>query len=181
MTLVRSVRPIHRVLAVFVALGIVAAAVLFAATGTSGASARSIASKPAAGTIHIFGVNTSLTSTAATILITGAFSDHGVGKNGTWHLAKGNITINTSKLESILNSRFGTFYPASCSFDGAAKATVPIVSGTKSYKGIKGSLTLTATVAEQGSLLKNGKCNEANNAPLVALTEILSGSGKVSF
>ena len=178
MVVIRSARPVHRVGTVIAVVAAAAGAVLFAA---SGASAGAPAVKPAAGVIHIFGVNSSLTAASTTTLITGAFSDHGIGKNGTWHLAKGNITINTSKLESILNSRFGTFYPASCSFDGAAKATVPIVSGTKSYKGIKGSLTLTATVAEQGSLLKNGKCNEANNAPLVALTEILSGSGKVSF
>jgi hypothetical protein len=30
-------------------------------------------------------------------------------------------------------------------------------------------------------LLKNGKCNEANNAPLGAVTEVLTGSGKASF
>jgi len=179
MSLARCIRPVHRVAAVLVGVGLAAGAVVFAATG---ASAGSTASRPAAGTIHVFGVNTSLTSSTTEVLITGAFSDHGAGKQSTWHLTKGAITFNTSKLNATLNSpSFGTFYPASCSFSGVAKVAVPIRSGTKAYAGIKGTITVTATVAEEGSLLKNGKCNEASNAPLVGVAAILTGFGKVSF
>lgn len=175
----RSIRPVHRLAAVLVGVALAAGAVVFAATG---ASAGSTASRPAAGTIHLFGVNTSTTSSTTQALITGAFSDHGVGKQSTWHLSKGSITFNTSKLNATLDSpSFGTFYPASCSFSGTARVAVPIRSGTKAYAGIKGTITVTATVAEEGSLLKNGKCNEASNAPLVGAVEFLTGSGKVSF
>jgi hypothetical protein len=174
--------PIHRV------RGVVGVAVAVAATAvpvvTSGASAASTtASKPTAGIIHVYIVNTSLSSTTPNnVLITGAFSDHGTGKHGTFHLTKGTITANNSKLGAILNSpSFGTFYPASCSFSGVAKGAVPIVSGTGAYTGIKGSITATVTEAEQGSLLKNGKCNKSNNAPAVAQDIIVTGSGKVSF
>jgi hypothetical protein len=179
MVLVRSIRPIHRVGAVLVALALAGGAVLFAATG---ASAGSTAARPAAGIIHIFGVETSLTSGTTNVIITGAFSDHGAGKKNTWRMTRGSITFNTKRLEAILgSSKFGTFYPASCSFSGVTEVSVPIVSGTKAYAGIKGTLAVTANVAEEGSLLKNGKCNEASNAPLVALAGILTGSGRVSF
>ncbi len=180
MFLGRPIRPIHRVRAVLVGVALAATAVLVAA---SGVSAGSTASKPAAGIIHIYAVDTSLSSTAPSIvLITGAFSDHGTGRMATWHLKNGTVTLNPSKLKAILNSSsFGTFYAASCSFSGVGTAPVPVVSGTGAYAGIKGSITVTATGAEQGSLLKDGKCNEASNAPVVAEETILTGSGKVSF
>jgi hypothetical protein len=176
MFLGRPIPPVHRVRAAVV--GAVAATVVVA----SGVSAASTASRPAAGTIHVYIVNTSSSTAPNNVLITGAFSDHGTGKHGTFRLTRGTITANNSKLGAILTSpSFGTFYRASCSFSGVAKGTVPIVSGTGAYAGIKGSITATATEAEQGSLLKNGKCNESNNAPAVAQDIIITGSGKVSF
>jgi hypothetical protein len=174
--------PIHRVrVVVGVAVAVAATVVPVVAPGVSAAS--TTASKPKAGTIHVYIVNTSISSTAPNnVLITGAFSDHGTGKHGTFHLTKGTITFNNSKLGAILNSpSFGTFYAASCSFSGVAKGAVPIVSGTGAYAGIKGSIAATVTSAEQGSLLKNGKCNQSSNAPAVAQDLIVTGSGKVSF
>ena len=76
---------------------------------------------------------------------------------------------------------FRTFYPASCSYSGAAKGKVPIVSGTGTYAGIKGTLTATVIEAEQASLLKNGKCNTSDAAPLLAADLIATATGKVSF
>jgi hypothetical protein len=98
----RSIRPVHRVAAALVGVALAAGAVVFAATG---ASAGSAASRLAPGTIHLFGVNTSPTSSTTEVLITGAFSDHGAGKQSTWHLTKGSITFNTSKLNSTLDPR----------------------------------------------------------------------------
>ena len=149
----------------------------------SGASASSTASTPAAGTIHVYIVNTSLSPTAPSkILITGAFSDHGPGKHGVWHLTKGTITVNNAKLRAITSSPgFRTFYAASCSYSGAAKGKVPIVNGTGTYAGIKGSLTATVIEAEQASLLKNGNCNTSDAAPLLAADLIATATGNVSF
>jgi hypothetical protein len=182
MSLGHRIRHNHRLWAVFGGFVIAATAVTLTASGAF-ASAASTASKPAGGTIHVYLVNTGLNpSVPANILITGAFSDHGTGKGATWHLARGTITLNPSKLKAILNSpSFGNFYAASCSFDGAAEAKVPVVSGTGAYKGITGSIGATAFEAEQGSLLKNGKCNTSNNAPALAGDAIIIGSGKVTF
>ena len=131
MSLGHRIRHIHRLWAVFGGFVIAATAVTLTASGAF-ASAASTASKPAGGTIHVYLVNTGVNpSVPANILITGAFSDHGTGKGATWHLAKGTITLNPAKLKAILNSpSFGNFYAASCSFDGAAEAKVPVVSGT---------------------------------------------------
>jgi hypothetical protein len=163
----------------------IAGSSLFAATAALGSnvSATSDSARPAAGTIHVYIANTSTSASAPNkILITGAFSDHGIGKKGTFHLTRGTITANPSKLKAETNSpKFGTFYSASCSFTGVATGIVPIVSGTGAYAGITGSLTVTETVAEQGSLLKNGKCNTSNNAPAVAQDLFIAASGKVSF
>ena len=176
----RVANPVRRAKALLVGCAFTAVAISFA---VSTASAGPMTPKPAAGTIHVYLVNTSLKpSTPNNVLITGAFSDHGTGKGGTWHLAKGTITLNPSKLKAITNSNnFGTFYPASCSFAGVAIGPVAVVGGTGAYAGITGRLAVTETVAEQGSLLKNGKCNQANNAPAVAQDLIITGSGSVSF
>jgi len=128
-------------------------------------------------------VNTSLNPNANNdILITGSFSDYGTGKKGTWHLAKGTITVDNSAIGAITKSpNWGTSYASSCSFDGVAKGLVTIVSGTGSYAGITGSLSFILTEAGQDPRLKNGKCNEANNAQAVAHDVIGTASGTVSF
>ncbi len=176
----RHAYPTNRVKAALVGLTVTAAAVSFA---VSTASAGSAAPNPAAGTINVYLVNTSLNPNASNeILITGSFSDHGTGKKGTWHLAKGTITVNNSAIAAIIKSpSWGTSYASSCSFDGVAKGPVTIVSGTGAYVGITGSLSFTLTEAGQGPRLKNGKCNEANNAQAVAQDLIGTGSGTVSF
>jgi hypothetical protein len=58
---------------------------------------------------------------------------------------------------------------------------VPIVKGTGAYMGIKGTFAGTLTIAGQGALLANGKCNTANNAPDVASVFQVSASANVSF
>ncbi len=149
----------------------------------SAASAAAPAMKPEAGTIHVYLVNTSLNPNARNnVLITGAFSDHGTGKNGIWALTEGTIKVNNAAVAAIAKSpNFGTSYAASCSFDGVARGPVIIVSGTGAYVGITGTLAFTLTEAGEGSLLKNGNCNPSSNAPAVAEDLIGTGSGKVSF
>jgi hypothetical protein len=139
--------------------------------------------QPAGGTIHIYIVNASTnSSTPNAVLITGAFSDHGTGHKGVFHLTKGTITANNSKIAAIVsNPNFGSFNSASCSFWGTATGPVQIVSGTGAYAGITGTLSTTFTEAGQGSLLPDGKCNQSNNAPLVASVTIVTATGRVTF
>lgn len=174
-------RHINRGRAIVVGIAVVLTATVVPFV-VSGVSAASTASAPAGGTIHFSLVDTSVNHNApGKVLITGAFSDHGTSKGATLDLTKGTITGDISKLQALLSSRsFGTFYKASCSVSGVGKVAIPVVSGTGAYAGITGNLKVTVTDAAQGSLLKNGKCNEANNAPEVASQLIIAGSGKVS-
>lgn len=162
-------------------VGLAVAAIVVGAAA-SGAWAGTAPSKVSGGTLHIYLTNTSVTSQTTKVLVTGAFSDHGIGKQAVMHLSKGTITVDPSKLTAKFNApTFGTFNVKSCSFWGTATASVPVVSGTGAYAGITGTLTATGTLAEQGALRNNGTCNTASNAPAVAFTEIVVASGKVSF
>jgi hypothetical protein len=97
-------------------------------------------------------------------------------------LTKGWIYLNLAGVKKIINSpSFGSFNAASCSYWGSTPITVPIVKGTGAYTGIKGTFTGTLSFAGQGSLLANGKCNMANNAPNVASVFQVSASANVSF
>jgi hypothetical protein len=160
-----------------------AAALLGALTALS-IPATAFASTPAtpAGVIHVYVTDNSTQGNDHKILITGAFSDHGTGNQATFYLTKGWIYLNVAGVHKIINSpSFGSFNAASCSYWGSTPITVPIVKGTGAYTSIKGTLTGTLTIAGQGSLLADGKCNMANNAPSVASVFEVSASGSVSF
>lgn len=177
-------RPINRVRTTLAAAAAVVAVAIAAVPALGSSASAAATTKPAAGTIHIYDINTSLNPTTPnSVLITGAFSDHGTDQHGTFHLAKGTISVNRSAVKAITTSRFGTFNPKSCSFQGVATGPVPIVSGTGAYAGIHGTLKTTETDAEQGSLLKSGKCVQSNNvgAPGVAQDVIFTAIANVSF
>ena len=161
------------------------AVALAAAGGLSwGGVALASPTGPAAGEIHVYVVNTSTSEdTPNTVLITGAFSDHGTASQNLLTLAKGTITVNLDMLNAITNAEsFGHFNQASCSFWGMATAVpIPVVRGTGAYAGITGSLTGTVNFAAQGSLTASGQCNQDQNAPAVAQVVLAVVAGKVSF
>ncbi|HEX4217009.1 MAG TPA: hypothetical protein VHZ02_01460 [Acidimicrobiales bacterium] len=132
------------------------------------------------------------------VVFTGAVGDYGTtvnvnaaGKNDTngnftkVTLKKGGFTVDSSSLNAAFNSSGAPadFNSDNCSGSisvGPATATIVSGSGTGSYKGISGSVDLTATVAV---ILpkKNGSCNTSNNANALAAYGVLTGSGTVSF
>jgi len=166
-----------RTIAVGLAAALTAGAVPFVASEVAGAST---GSKPAAGIIHLYIVNTSIEGRGpGDVLISGAFADHGTVRGATLRLAKGTITGNIAKLNALFNSpKFATGYAASCSFSGAGKVSLPVVSGTGAYAGIKGDLSVQVIFGAQ-SPFKNGKCD--GNSPPIADQQVITGSGKVTF
>jgi hypothetical protein len=71
--------------------------------------------------------------------------------------------------------------PKTCSFGTSASAPVPIVTGTGTgaYRGISGTLEVTASVAGIYPRLKSGKCNtNPNKFPGVLIAK---GSGTVAY
>ena len=152
------------------------------------------------GAIKVFGP-ASVTSSGnkpTPVVFTGAIGDHGTtvsvnsaGKmdgNGNFTkitLKKGGFTVNSTNLNSAF-SNLGAppdFNSQNCSGSfTVGPVSLPIVggSGTGAYKGIAGSVDLTAT----GALIlpmKNGSCNTSNNANPVAGYGFITGTGSVSF
>ncbi|HEX3830500.1 MAG TPA: hypothetical protein VHW04_00945 [Solirubrobacteraceae bacterium] len=140
--------------------------------------------KPAGGVIHVYEVDSSLTSNRGDIILTGAINDHGkdrqgVAAKGTINklvLTKGTFEVDTSKL--TVNPPLD---PKTCTIAGSSTGPVSIVagSGTGAYRGLRGTVTTTVTIVGVLPKLKNGKCN-GNAAPVAGFSWI-KASGKVSF
>jgi hypothetical protein len=131
----------------------------------------------------------------ATVILTGAIGDFGeavsVLPNGTIDpehtsefnlaLTQGSFRISIGPLHEKLVKAFTHFKPnpRTCSGHVAVTGAAPVVagSGTGSYKGISGNLTLTVTVNEV-----DGK-SSCHGGPSVLLAQALfiAGSGTVSF
>ena len=127
--------------------------------------------------IHLTGDN------KANILITGAIGDNGTtvevnaagkpsskGNYELLKLTKGTLLVNATAFNNAVGS-IPTVTPdfdaATCSGSGTTTAPVTFVSGTKAYKGVSGTVNLTATLAFYGPYYikgpKKGTCNTGNS------------------
>lgn len=152
------------------------------------------ATDPAGGAIQVWG--TPASNGGGPVVITGAIADSGKSANvnssgkptkkGTYKLLSlknGTIVLNTTQLGKDLNNPNTpprTFNSTTCSGSFAITDPVPIVSGTKAYAGISGTVNVTVTFAFVLPLTK-GKCNENTNANPVFSYGSISGTGTVSF
>ncbi len=157
-------------------------------------SAASASAAPAVpgGTIKLWAENGGF---GGTVVITGAIGDYGkavkansagrADKNGRYTsliLRKGTILIDGSQLRAAVQNGLSTdFNDVTCSGSEAVSAPVPIVSGTKAYAGISGSLTATATFVFIAPLTSSGKCDTSNSAKPIEALEAIAGSGPVGF
>jgi len=163
----------------------------------SGASAFAAAA-PAGGTIKVFGTPGGSNGSAGTVVITGAIGDYGKsvkassagkptknGKDTLLVLKKGTILIDATQVQSALQSVASPpadFNDVTCSASAVASdVAVPIVSGTKAYAGITGSVTVNLTFAFFGPLKSSGKCDDSGNANPTAEFGSIVGQGTVSF
>ena len=151
------------------------------------------ATAPAGGLIKVW-VTLSGTGSGP-VVITGAIGDYGKtfnvnsagkiekkGKYSDLALKKGTILLNTTQANAAFNNvNPADFNAATCSASLMATTSVPIVSGTKAYVGITGSLTVTETFAFVGPFTKSGKCNVASSSNPSAIWATVTGSGTVSF
>lgn len=129
-------------------------AILGAASAVLAGGPAAAAVKPAGGVIHVYEVDSSLTSTTG----------------------KGTFEVNTSKLHS--DPRLD---PKTCTFAGSSTGPVSIVagSGTGAYRGLRGTTTTTVTTAGVLTKLTSGECN--GKATPIAGFAWVRASGKVSF
>jgi hypothetical protein len=171
---------------------VVLASLLFSSASAFGATA------PTGGAIKVFVVP--IGNDGGTIVITGVVGDYGKTvnanasgkpqKNGSYELLvmkKGNILVNGTQFNQATSNAPPTdFNATTCSGSIVAGAPAPIVSGTKAYTGITGSVTLTATFSFVGPFYtsgsKKGQCNMSNNGPNPpGFFATITGTGTVSF
>ena len=131
------------------------------------------------------------------ILVVGAIGDYGTAssvdqngkpdENGNFEqikLQKGSFMVDATKFNAASNSvRPVIASPKNCSVLVSWHAPAAIVSGTRAYKGISGSVNLQGTFAGVGPKFTSGphkgQCNM--KAEPKALQIAITGSGKVKF
>jgi hypothetical protein len=161
----------HRAVTAGLCLGIVTGAAIYG-SGAAGAST------PVGGAIQVWG--TPASNGGGSVVLTGAIADSGKSvhanssgkpsKKGIFtllELKKGTILVNTTQLDKDVNNASltgGTFNNTTCSGYVPTTDPVPVVEGTKAYKGISGSVSITLTFAVVVPLQK-GKCNLSQSGP----------------
>jgi hypothetical protein len=169
------------------------------AVAMGAAVAAATSSPPAGGSIHIFATSPG-TGGGGKVLITGAVGDHGTSRsvnkagkpdsNGSYvklTLTQGAIVLNKSKLDANVNRAYGSLVgnSATCSAAVVASGALPVVGGTRLYKGISGTAHITVSVGfilpRYTSGAHAGQCNESNSAEPAASLQVIDGTGTVSF
>src|ERR1039458_5509047 len=149
-----------------------------------GNGAVSAAKTRAGGVVHLYAADTAYDRNLDTEIYTGAITDHGIDHQNAPGgnlvvLSKGSFKIDVTTLGNKLAA--GPVDPKTCSFGTSASAPVPIVAGTGTgaYRGISGTIEVTASVAGIYPRLKRGKCNtNPNKFPGVLIAK---GSGTVAY
>jgi len=159
-----------------------------------GAASAVGAATPAGGTVKIF-ASPNTSGTGETFVVTGAIADYGKtvrvnsagkpDKNGVYTQIvgkQGTVLLDGTQFQAALNAAQPTdFDTVTCSGSLVASAPDRIVSGTKLYSGISGSVDVTGTVAFILPRTKSGQCDLSGNATVVAHWGSITGSGTVSF
>jgi hypothetical protein len=151
-----------------------------------------LGASPSGGAIQVWG--TPANGGGGPVVVTGAVGDSGKSTNanssgaptkkGTYkllNLKKGTILLNTTQLGKDVNNNNTpptSMNSTTCSATFVITDPVPVVSGTKAYAGISGTVNVTISFAIVGPM-KNGTCNM--NANPIAQYGSISGSGAVSF
>jgi hypothetical protein len=149
------------------------------AAGTSGGSVRMFGTPNGAGGAFMF--TGAIGDFGSTQRQTASGSPSANGDFVKFTLKHGTFVADATRFFTALNHAKFSFNTATCS--GSLGATGPAVlsQGTGQYAGIAGTLRVTGTFAQVGPRLKNGKCNESQNAKPVAQFNAVTGSGHVSF
>ncbi len=180
--------------------GVVALVVALGPTSVASSAQRAQSAQKAkiSGPEKLFVLPRDTTSGAhpGTVLLTGAVADYGksVATNaggkptpqGTYReleLTKGTFLVDIASLEQAIDTTFShaAFNMTTCSVSITVSGAIKIVSGTKAYSGITGSLMLTGSIAEIAPRTKSGACTtKTSTRPVATFTEF-TGSGTVSL
>jgi hypothetical protein len=159
-----------------------------------GANAALGAGMEPGGSVHVFATP----GPTGTILLTGAIGDYGktlnINANGkvdaNGHYVKVNLKHGTFEINAVaLNVKLAKVNPSinktTCSGEGSGTGSVTLLDGTGLYKGLSGTLNVTASFAVIAPRFTSGKskgqCNLSNSAQPVDQYSWITGSGTVKF
>ncbi len=169
-----------------------------ASAASSAQSARTAQKAKISGPEKVFVTPNDTTSSQhpGKILLTGTIGDYGsvVTTNAkgqptkksvyrTLELKKGTMLVDIAAFNKAVTADFAhaTSNLTTCSISFTVKAPITILSGTKAYAGVTGSVMMTGNLAEIGPRTKSGACTtKTTAAPLATYFEI-TGSGTVSL
>jgi hypothetical protein len=131
----------------------------------------------------------SASSSIQQVVVTGAFADAGQltisGPVDTLTLSKGTIVLNLTAGEKAENALFNHLSsitnPKSCGVNGSYKSLVKLVSGTGSYRGITGSVSMTTQEIGVFPKSPDGSCNLSSSAAPIGFVSVASGVGTSSI
>jgi hypothetical protein len=174
--------------------GAMATATATASSGSMAAtkSVKAATAAPAPGAIVVYSPQKN--SIHGTITITGAIGDYGtstaVNKAGKpaqsggyvkITLQKGAFEINTTAFNTQAAKVQPTIDDATCSASASATGPATIFNGTGLYKGIAGTLTITAFFGLISKTAKSGAHKGQCNGKPLNQYMVISGSGNVTF
>jgi hypothetical protein len=171
-------------------------AVVVGCTFAGGSAALAAGSTPTPGKIKVF-VST-VNNTKSKILITGAIGDYGTGvstdkngkadANGAFQkvtLKQGGFVVDATAFNKALNHVSPQTNKTNCSLVFAGSGPGSLENGTGLYKGIGGTVTITATFAGIAprftSGAKKGQCNFAQNVQPLGAYSSITATGNVTF
>jgi hypothetical protein len=154
---------------------VVVAALMGASAGVALATSRSSNAKT--GVEQYWVANWSrATGNPTTFVVNGLFTDAGSVSGGKVKLSKGSFLVDRSKITMKFTNNVHT-----CFLTATFGGTISLHGGKGAYKGISGTLPVSGKIVAVLPRLKNGKCNEANNAIALGYAGGISGSGKVTL
>lgn len=138
--------------------------------------------------IHVEALG-SASSSSQQVVVTGAFADAGQltvsGPVDTLTLSKGTIVLNLAAGEKAENALFNHLSsitnPKSCGVNGSYKSLAKFVSGTGSYEGISGSVSMTTQEIGVFPKSPDGSCNLSSSATPIGFVSVASGVGTTSI
>jgi hypothetical protein len=151
---------------------------------------------PAPGAVKMFA--TPGAGAGGTVTFTGAVGDYGTLLSTDKHgkpkpdagylkiaLQRGTFMMNVTTFTRFLQHTRASPDFATCSAALSASARAPLYDGTGLYKGIHGSVKITARLGIIGARVKTGphkgECDHDDNAEPVHIYEAVIGSGKITF
>ncbi len=154
----------------------------------------SVGATPSGDSVSIWATLTASGREPSSVLVTGAIVDYGKafransasridakGRFTKLVLEHGTILLGGTALDPVVRTAKPVGRTQTCSVLASSDEQAPVVSGTKAYLGISGSLVVATSSVLIIPLSKGGQCNTGAGARPVAAWSTVTASGSVTL